>query len=973
MEEITKYLCSKGYIGSEWNDELKNLLARKNEVRTKTIPRVSSPVIVVALVAIITPILKTIVDGFVQDKPLCAALITAIPLLAAIFWGVVYWAFTKFRKKGLLRLGDLFYLYKGEELESEVHTTTSERNPSIRDFQDWIEKLASSIKRGKGLVVVFDNMDRLPPEKVHGLWSTIQTFFADECSEGRNIWVIVPFDRKHIEDAFKKYGDVSDKFIKKTFSITYRVAPPVMTDWKKLFDSKYSEAFGETEDADLHTVRTCFGKLMQPITPRDIISFINELVAIKLVWKNDIPLKYIGIFVAAKKEILKEPIEKQILNKRFLGTAEDMFWEDHDLQKNIAALAYQVPVEIGMQVALTNAMSTAIRDEDIDEFLGTAEYPDFAHVLEHVVDMDDHVGRVKFINALSKLDKEANYYKSAVADIQKVWDRLGISRARFDPLYEQAITESDKVLLKNLSPRVARQVSRSLIGKALETKDEAFDGGKYGQMLLDLDILFQNKSADIDVSSIAWGVTVKPKAFLECLAVVKGYYRKYKVNCGGAELVEFVSRSVPNELGGLSCLEFLNGSFDLSPVITRMEKAVKSNEITHENVGAFFAAYKAIASEKPIKPLSTQNIQSISPHLQPSSAIAIDLMAMNLAQQESLPGFSTALKNELWENSIPQIAEVIEFYNSFGSMMTEYLNHLQPNMKPVLRHLVENPYGVSRARVGELLERFDQLVDALELEPIRLLTRLNSWSKHAEEKIGASSVAELFNNSKLFEICLDSTDIALAKHLKNVATEHLDSIGQEDWNGYLQNEKSEYFRVLHLFLDRDLLKPLPDTLVAAYKEILVMVAEGQFVFSNQAFWNLLFKRTNKSELTVTAKNMRDIFIQKLEITPKTFSMISIPLLECGNLKEYSANAVRRILTPVVGDPVCRSLILNYKERLVPLVKSAKEEAGDFKQKVAQVLEAEGEQSHDGKLLEFAHEIGAVKRPSGGSREPRKED
>jgi hypothetical protein len=37
-------------------------------------------------------------------------------------------------------------------------------------------------------------MDRLPPEKVKEIWSSIHTFFAEE--EYKNIHIIIPFDRK---------------------------------------------------------------------------------------------------------------------------------------------------------------------------------------------------------------------------------------------------------------------------------------------------------------------------------------------------------------------------------------------------------------------------------------------------------------------------------------------------------------------------------------------------------------------------------------------------------------------------------------------------------------------------------------------------------------------------------------------------------------------------------------------------------
>ena len=60
----------------------------------------------------------------------------------------------------------------------------------------------------KEVIVVYDNMDRLPKEKMNNLWSMIHTFFSEHGSHENHrhekIWVIVPFDRAHIGEAFDK-------------------------------------------------------------------------------------------------------------------------------------------------------------------------------------------------------------------------------------------------------------------------------------------------------------------------------------------------------------------------------------------------------------------------------------------------------------------------------------------------------------------------------------------------------------------------------------------------------------------------------------------------------------------------------------------------------------------------------------------------------------------------------------------------
>lgn len=153
------------------------------------------------------------------------------------------------------------------------------------------------------LVIVFDNMDRLPSGKVKELWSSIHTFFADNGFD--NIWAIIPFDETHLACAF---GDETNEqtirltkyFINKTFPIVYRVAPPVITDYRNIIDKFYTEAFGE-EIIDTKEIINRIFRIENPnANVREIISFINEMVALKLEWNDSISIINIALFCLKK-------------------------------------------------------------------------------------------------------------------------------------------------------------------------------------------------------------------------------------------------------------------------------------------------------------------------------------------------------------------------------------------------------------------------------------------------------------------------------------------------------------------------------------------------------------------------------------------------------------------------------------------------------------------------------------------------
>ena len=208
-------------------------------------------------------------------------MIASLPILITL---VLWWRYSKKDPAKYKNFSYLLAVFQDKVIENIEFETISENEPSVSEFKEWMKDLSDSLE--KELIIVYDNMDRLPAEKVKELWSSIHTFFSDNYYN--NIWVIIPFDRPHLANAFgennnpkptSKAKELTCHFINKTFPVIYRVTPPVMTDWKKIFNDYFKEAFGDIEDCT--TIQRIFGILKKDFTPRDIISFINELVSIK--------------------------------------------------------------------------------------------------------------------------------------------------------------------------------------------------------------------------------------------------------------------------------------------------------------------------------------------------------------------------------------------------------------------------------------------------------------------------------------------------------------------------------------------------------------------------------------------------------------------------------------------------------------------------------------------------------------------
>ena len=231
------------------------------------------------LATILTPISVSIANiNSIQDK--CCWLSILLPLIPLIFSCIILLS----RKKRWKRLftqqlwrdiiNEVVSIYNGTIKNDISYETVSEEEPSVIDFRKWMQDISDNIgKSNKKLIVVYDNMDRLPADKVKELWSSIHTFFSENGFP--NIWSIIPFDEKHLSCAFGESNDkeqLTKHFINKTFPIVYRVKPPFITDYEVIFDTLFNEAFGTTEGEETKKTISRIFRLEKPnATIREMI------------------------------------------------------------------------------------------------------------------------------------------------------------------------------------------------------------------------------------------------------------------------------------------------------------------------------------------------------------------------------------------------------------------------------------------------------------------------------------------------------------------------------------------------------------------------------------------------------------------------------------------------------------------------------------------------------------------------------
>lgn len=262
--------------------------------------------------------------------------------------------------------------------------TIKSPDPTAIDFGRTCDGLIAEVAQKKHrLLCIVDNLDRLPTRDALEMWSAIRAIFANIKLDGlpkSHPFVLVPMDHSALLASFGGADGNEERassFIDKTFDLTFRVPPPVRSDWKAFLRSQMKAVFGNEaiEDRTMYFVEKVFDAKHQTETdfptPRLINRFVNSVAATWLARQaDDFPLAIVSLFVANL-----EAVEASVLQ---FTQREDMRFFDGDFpdwRDQIAALYFGVPEAKSRQVLLERPIRKAIEDADLSQFRSLMKYP----------------------------------------------------------------------------------------------------------------------------------------------------------------------------------------------------------------------------------------------------------------------------------------------------------------------------------------------------------------------------------------------------------------------------------------------------------------------------------------------------------------------------------------------------------------------------------------------------------------------
>lgn len=787
LEELTHDLTLEKKILDEakWKRKLQELLAKRRKTTTKEVPRLGIGFVISIILTLLTPLVVFVVGLIPEDYWYGKLLVSVFPYLCGIWYAV------RDRKKNLKSnnqectwqniLSELILVYKDQIKENETYTTISEKEPSSAEFKTWMEEVDKDLKvLKKTLVIVFDNMDRLPSQKVESLWSSIHSFFSDKTYD--NIKVLIPFDRQHVQHAFKgEDGEYGNDFINKTFDVVFRVPPPIMTGWQQYMSDMWKKSFGVNEELHL-SVLQIYDALSKNHTPRKIIAFINEVATVRMTMGSEIPDRYIALFIFGKEKIEKDPI-KELLNPSYMGDVRFEYEKAPDTVKYLSALYYQLPADKALDVVFTREATEALNTGNTERLHEMMEHIELSGILGNAILKVDVVD--KATKALAGLDAYVDYenYGSMPSWLKKIWEDLYQKCINSDVKWDE-IKEFHVPLYQHL---LKESLAEELIKGYLSIDDEKLNA----QLFVETINKLKENNDIIDNALVRNQRKVSPKLFLELLKYAKDDYDSYGVTFDLAEVDGYLASLEQSEVTELEVIPYIefDKEKDFKEYKAKLQEWLGDSEtIETPTINTLFLRLKEV-SEKPLDFANFYDDESIYRewnHIDGGNIpFKYDLLAMRIARRNNFStiyasDFSSILEDYTDEDA-EALAKVIEYYICYGDLLlnSDYYKEY-PLVGVVVEMLTDKSYGMSRMNVMDCLVHFDKAVDDFQLDAESLFERMNGWLKYVNFKKTKvdklpSGVLEIAgkSDSKLADAIHDGCDAYYASLLQDQWKEHM--------------------------------------------------------------------------------------------------------------------------------------------------------------------------------------------------------
>ena len=906
----------------DWEERKEKLLAKRKKTSTKTIPKISMGVLVFALMTVATPTFSELGKiGPEKWAPCWNIFVPALPLLLGLIYVVIRYIRSEIRAPKAF-LNELLAIYQERTKEETTHEVVFSEEPSSSQFREWMKDLDQSLQTH--LILVFDNMDRLPASKVQEFWAAIHSFFSEEKYE--HIRVIIPFDRKHIISAFRG-EDGSDKrcygndFIDKTFDVVYRVAPPTLSNWKGYLSGQWKEAFGGSLSPE-HSITQIYDLLTESKTPREIIAFINDCVTTRETCSASIPDEYIALFVIGKHKISESP-EKELLELSFLKPLAYKYDND-DTRKYLSALYYQLPPDEALEIVYTDQLR---RELELGE----------DRLLGHLVNLSILPSLLE--NAIAAVTNVENA-ALAFAEVETESD-TPISDGFWEQLLQKAPKEEESPkpyqieLLKHAGEERSKKYLKDMVESIYSRSySHTSDSEASNDKMIDAPTFYANiayvqkelrEFPDLNPIELLHEAETTPELFIRFVQQAQSAYKDYKISCSMEDVDEYLSGMGIEELERLDIVKHL--PTDGRKKLTSFWKSLKDQIQRSTDPRAAKILLKQWvdlrmrdmnAKDEPL--MSDSLIRTLYETAEKDPFLEHCLICIRLARGKNFS--SSSMVNILREENEVLSQELaqgdIQVFVTYEDLLLMYEDMGEyPLYKGIVKALISNKLG-KHLSIENALPYYKGIAQTIGIPIAELLGDWDRFQDSFGEKITEQTISTI--PVEFFKDTAEMQQLQIVSHCKQAAISYLQSITQGDWENYFQGKDNEYQLLMSLRCD------CPTT-YEAFKKIIEEEHKDQVLILNDEVYSALvalFDEHNKI-WAPTYQAIRDRYAERnRDITTVLFMRYGKALIQDGELSKNSKAIQYLLPTTLLTDPDTRGILIEKSTEVAQILRAAEE-------------------------------------------------
>lgn len=965
LEELTSKIVQTTQALKEdkreyWEERKEKLLAKRKKTSTKTLPKISMGVLVFAFMTAATPAFSELGKiGPEKWFPWWNIGVPALPLISGLIYAIIKYIRSDARTFKVF-CNELLAIYQERTKEETTHEVIFSEEPSSSQFREWMKDLDQSLQTH--LILVFDNMDRLPACKVQEFWAAIHSFFSEEKYE--HIRVIIPFDRKHIISAFRaEDGDdrrcYGNDFIDKTFDVVYRVAPPTLSNWKGYLSAQWEEAFGGGLSPE-HSITQIYDLLTESKTPREIIAFINDCVTTSETCSASIPYEYIALFIIGKHKINESP-QKELLELSFLEPLAYKY-RNEKTQKYLSALYYQLPPEEVLDIVYTDQLRRELEKGETTLLKSLVGQPILPSLLENAIAAVTNIENTAL--AFSQVEADAKEKEEQDKSIPiNFWEQL-LMKAPEEK--EDCPKKYQIELLKHTSEESAKRYLRDVItsiyslsygyiSKSGASNPKIFDAPKFHNKITRLQEGIEEHPY-LNPIELLHEVVTTPERFVSFVQQAQEKYEDYKVSCPIEEVDTYLSEMAIEELKDLHFTRYLSGKekVKLRSFFETLRDQIKDSNSTDE---ASIQLHQWVdlgirdITSKGDSLMSDNLIQRLYEDADEGSFLEHCLICIYISRGKArtIPAMEDILREENEELSKEIAQKYIQIFVTYEDLLLMHSDMGEyPLYRGIVRTLITNKLG-KHLSVEKVLPQYKEISQTIKVSEAELLTEWNHYPKNGiTEETTQRIPVEFFSEDT------KAQHLELVSHCKQVAVEDLRSIELVDWKDHFLDRSHEYLLLIAIKCD------CPNAYEAFKQVITTELSEQKIILSNETYKELVSLFNGQRKRWGSAlQTARDRYSEMgRNITPDLFLRYGTDLIKQGDLSQ-KPNAIPTLLPTVLLTKPEALEILNENSHDVDLILSVagEEYKQEFSNQARSIYSQETELSE--KMKELAHALGII--------------